>query len=397
MRFLLRLWPVVLILLQACSHLPFGESAKSSKKLWLNEGYRREKYPDTKYFSVFQEVPCKKAKYSENTKQDLMEQLKLDLSRKVITQITLESQSRERQLRSNTDISFSATYTSESIQKSFAKIPDSKEEFYFNIFKRRAYGFVYVEKRTMCDAYFGLINSQVNSIQAAADVLRNADLESSAESARLKEVIKGKKDIDNDRMVLSTLATGIDNEQRLESLDQRIRQLSSDVENLSLKLSRKNSLVDKLLESADGYLKAMKYDQALKGFNDALMFDPGNEAASKGRKTCIDAIVLEKEVDLKKFEGKKSYDNILIVLDELCQLDPSVASVYAPKRDLYIKEYFQETANKVQDLIDQKDEKTSSMLLDRIEPFNYVDVERFNDLTERLEDLRVEILLDEIR
>ncbi|MFN5355626.1 MAG: hypothetical protein ACK5CT_03350 [Bacteroidota bacterium] len=387
-----------LLLLSSCSGMLGVGSSHQQKKPWLSPHYRSVQYPDQRYFMVYQEMPCQRKKYHEESIRDLGFRLRDELSRKIILQVVSESESRQSQVSGSDGVRLSSFSRFSSAQKSLTKLTELSEEFYYDAKHRQTCGIAYVEKKRLADSYYALLISALEDLRTKTQAFNSAsfgdkiDMES---STRYRQLVDALRAIDTDKAVYMQLASDVRSADNRKDVQVRYNEIN---EQLQLRAGDFTTpFINQLLIDAGKAKTAKEYRSALQKYDEALVYNPSLESASAGRRECAAILLEAAKKDLEAYKVSQNYPGVFKAVADIIEIDPASYEEYQVVLEQYKQKFFDSTIEKIDFYLRTGDVGQVRYWVNILEPYAGLNREAYQKRVAELERLDVDIKLQEIQ
>lgn len=367
------------------------------KKPWLSAHYRSVQFPDQRYYMVYQEIPCQKRKYHEESIRELGFQLRDELSRKVILQVVSENESRQSQTSGTDGTRVNSTTRFRSAQKSLTKLTEVKEDFYYDSRRKLTCGIAYVEKKRLADSYYVQLISALEDLRTRVNAFTSnpvqgkIDLES---STRYRQLVDALRLIDTDKTVFMQLATDPGSSVNRSDVQLRFNEIN---ESLQMHASDfTDPFISKLIEEATLAESRKEFRVALQKFDEALIYNPTLQSAADGRRRCVAILTDAAKKELDAFILSENYQGIFKSVGEITELDPSLTEEYTPMLNQYRQKFFESTLRNIDFYLDKGDAVQARYWINALEPYIYINKDAYQKRVADLERLDVKLRLTDI-
>jgi hypothetical protein len=151
---------------------------------WLDEGFRRTKYPENVYFTGFAFGEVSGGKTLQDVTLQMKTDAQADLSQKIRMQITSHTQSEIAATSANGQYRENESFSSRSVTESSAEVAGVKTESYCDAKKRTVYAFASVKRSELVDYHK---SSLAMSLTQAEGMLQTAqNLETAGEKSKAR-------------------------------------------------------------------------------------------------------------------------------------------------------------------------------------------------------------------
>lgn len=372
-------------------------SSNQQRKPWLSAHYRSVQYPDHRYFMVYQEMPCQRRKYHEESIRDLGFRLRDELSRKVILQVVSESESRQMQTSMGDGVRISGFSRFNSAQVSLTKLTELSEDFYYDSKRKKICGIAYVEKRRLADSYYALLISALEDLRTKTQAFNaisfgdKIDMES---STRYRQLVDALRVIDTDKTVYMQLASDEYSADNRKDIQVRYNEIN---EQLQLRSNDFTSpFINQLLLDATKEKAQKQYRSALQKYEEALLYNPSLESAAEGRRECAVILLEVYRKELENYKESQNYPGVFKVVADIIEVDPGSQDEYQSVLEQYKQKFYESTIEKIDFYLRTGDVGQVRYWVNVLEPFAGIDREAYQKRVVELERLDVKIKLQEI-
>ena len=155
---------------------------------WLDEDFRRMKYPDNVYFTGFAYGEVSAARSLQDATQQLKTEAQADLSRKIRVQITSLSQTATSSTSHNGRYSENETFTGRAAAESSAEIVGVKTESYYDAKTRLVYAFACVNRDELEGYYKSSLGMNLTQVEGLLQTV--GSLEAGNEKAKARQQLE---------------------------------------------------------------------------------------------------------------------------------------------------------------------------------------------------------------
>jgi tetratricopeptide (TPR) repeat protein len=380
--------------ISSCGILDKLEKGKRTTCNWCDKGLISSKYPENTYYAEYLSVECKRRSLIQQKQEELKYQLMNQLSARIITSINTEGVINSTSLNNDGSKAFFGKNSFQSIQNSSTKLSNVKDLFYLDANNNKLHGLVYVQKNELRLAYISNVKQQIRSAQSLANSIKGLDNPNDmrAYNKSMNDLNSMKRQIDIDLTVLSVLnkndynyTTDMDEINILRST------LESDINRLLIKNS--SNYVSGLLVDASTLQAARSFAGAIEKYNQILVFSPSNDEALSGRKACVDQLLLEKMVDVKKYVDLDDYESALTELEFVFELAPELYDGLKEQSVDLQKKFFEKSINEIVLLIKYDDKNNIDLAaskLSKLDPYVRFNIAKYQDVKKQVDEKLVE-------